>query len=172
MDDDLKRLYGRWREADESGREQDAERACRAFFDSAGRDPRVSTDFTARTRAAIAAAGARDRERARRTQQLTLLGGTAAAVLALVFGGSWALAALSRVLLGSIDLLVGLSVRIATSIHAGTDLWSIVASVGRALAAFVADPAVTAAILAMQGVAMVALLALHRLLGSDRETLK
>jgi len=43
-------------------------------------------------------------------------------------------------------------------------------SLGRAAAAFVADPKVTVAIFAIQAIAIGALIALRRLLGSDRES--
>jgi hypothetical protein len=58
----------------------------------------------------------------------------------------------------------------------GTDvrraLWSVLTGLGRATATFVADPRVTFAMVVCQAVAVAALVALHRLLGSGREWLK
>jgi hypothetical protein len=48
----------------------------------------------------------------------------------------------------------------------------VVSSLGRASAAFIADPTVTITMLAIQGIAIAALVALRRLLGSDREFLE
>ena len=55
--------------------------------------------------------------------------------------------------------------------HTGADSWNVVSNLGRAAAAFAASPSVTMVILAMQGVAFVALVALQRLLRSDTESL-
>lgn len=172
MDDDLNRRYRRWHEAEAGGRDEDADTACLAVFAAMEREPAMSADFPARTLAAIAAATAGDRRRARRTRRAMMGGGIAAATAAVYTGGGLAISAASAALVGAIDLLVNLTVRVAGGMQAGTDVWSVLAGLGRALAAFVADPAVTVAILAMQGIAMAALIALHRLLGSDRESLK
>jgi hypothetical protein len=51
-------------------------------------------------------------------------------------------------------------------------VWSLLTALGRATAAFVADPRVTIAMLVFQVVAVAALTALHRLLGPEREWLK
>jgi hypothetical protein len=48
--------------------------------------------------------------------------------------------------------------------------WPVLASLGRAAAALAADPTVTFAMIAISGVAVAALLALQRLLGSDGES--
>lgn len=172
MDDELTRRYRRWRDADERGRDDEADAACRALFAAALPEPRMSSDFASRTALAVAAARARDLTAARRTRRATIGGSLAATVAGLYAGGPWALSMLSAALVGTIDLLVGLTVQIATGMDAGGDLWSLLAGLGRAGAALVTNPAVTVAILAMQGIAMAALIALQRLLGPDRESFK
>ena len=168
----MTRRYRRWRDAEAGGRQDEADAACRAVFDDVRQDPVLPFDFTARTLAAVAEATARDRRRARQTRRTAATAGIAGAGLAVYAGGPWALGVFSTLLVHAIDLLVRLTVSLANGMEAGTDLWGVLASLGRALAAFVANPAVTVAIFAMQGIAMAALLALHRLLGSDRESLK
>jgi hypothetical protein len=98
--------------------------------------------------------------------------GVAAAAMLVYLGGPWLLAAGSWMLVGLINLLVSATVQLATSMETGVDVWAVAAGVGRALAAFVSSPSVTIAMLAMQAIAMAALIALQRLLGSDRESLK
>jgi hypothetical protein len=51
----------------------------------------------------------------------------------------------------------------------GRDAWSVLTNIGRAAAAFASDPSVSMVILALQGIAIAALVALHRLLGSETE---
>jgi len=172
MDDELTRRYRAWREAEGTGRDEEADRALAAMFEDLGRETIVSPAFTARTLAAVAAAAEADRQRARRTRRATAAGSIAAGGAALYLGGPWAVSVFSTMLVGAIDLIVRMAVALASGVETGTDVWTVLASLGRALAAFVADPAVTVAILAMQGIAMAALVALQRLLGSDRESLK
>ena len=57
-------------------------------------------------------------------------------------------------------------VKVATTASAGGDVWSIAASLGRATAAVLASPSSTTTILALQGIAVAALIA-QRLLRSD-----
>jgi hypothetical protein len=172
MTDDPTRHFRRWREADETGRDEEADAACRAMFNTIVRGSAVSPDFMARTLTSIAAATAADAARVRRTRRATIAGGVAAAGVAVYVGGGWFLSVLSAGMVGVINLLVGATVRVAAGLQAGVDVWAILASLGRAAAAIVSDPAVTIAIVGMQGVAMAALIALQRLLGSDRESLK
>ena len=172
MDDDTLWRYRRWLEADAHERDEEADAACRSVFSTGRPDPPVSSEFTARTMAAVATTTAAERRRAVRTRRAAVVGGLAAVTTGLYAGGSWALGVLSGMLVGIIDLLVALTVRLATGAHAGTDIWTVLASLGRAGAAFVSDPAVTVAMIAMQGIAMAALIVLQRLLGSDRESLK
>lgn len=172
MDEDQTWRYRRWHDAEQHGRDDDADAACRALFAAAMPGPVVSPDFAARTTAAVSAARARDVVSARRVRRATVTGSLAATGAAVYAGGPWALSMLSAMLAGAIDLLVALAVRVATGVETGGDLWTLVAGLGRATAALVSNPAVTIAMLAMQGIAMAALIALHRLLGPDRESFK
>jgi hypothetical protein len=172
MDDDLIWQYRRWSEAEDADRDDDADAACRAVFAAAVRAPAVSPDFAARTLSAVSAARARDLQSTERMRRGTIAGVLLAGAAGLYAGGTWALGALSAMLVSFIDLLVSLTVRVATGVQAGTDFWTLLAGLGRAAAAFVTEPAVTIVMLAMQGIAMVALIALRRLLGPDRESFK
>jgi hypothetical protein len=115
---------------------------------------------------------AQDVRRARRLRQAVLGGGALTAVAAAYFGGSWAIAVLSSLVIRSLNLFVGATVRIASGVQAGADAWSVLSTMGRAVGAFVSDPTVTVAILAMQGLAIAALFALQHLLGTDTEPFK
>ena len=172
MPEDLTRHLERWREADEQGREADADAACLALFEASPQDPAISTGFTARTLAAVTAAREHDRVRARRVRRATLAGVVGTSAAGLYLAGPWMLSGLSALVLGSIKVLVGVAVTIASGLQTGADLWTILATLGRAAAAFAAEPRVTVVMIAMQAVAMLALVALQRLLGSDRESLK
>jgi hypothetical protein len=80
--------------------------------------------------------------------------------------------ALSAALVAVLDLIITAVVGIATTIPAGADVWTVLSTVGRATAALLATPAVTMTILAIQGVAIAAFVALQRILRSDRELLR
>jgi hypothetical protein len=82
------------------------------------------------------------------------------------------MSAFSAVVVGALDLLVSVVVRTATTVSAGGGAWSIVTSLGRALGGVLASPSVTTTILALQGIAVAALIALQRLLRSDRESFR
>ena len=172
MNDDLNLRVRRWQDADAAGLDDDADGVCRGVFRAIERDQEVSPAFTSAALGAIAAAAAADARRARQMRRLVAIGGAALMAVGLYFAGGWLLWTISRVFLGALDLLVGVIVRVASGVHTGTDFWTLLANLGRATAAFVANPSVTVAILAMQGIAMAAIVALHRLLGSDRESLK
>jgi hypothetical protein len=172
MDEDLIRTLRRWKEADDDGLDDEADAACRALFAEAAMDRPLSLDFAARTMQAIDVAAVADRRRHRLVRKGLIGGGIAAAIGAAFFGGPWAVAAISRLTVGVLDLLLGATVRIASGVQAGADVWSLLSNVGRAVAAFVSDPSVTFVMLAMQGIAIAALFALQRLLGSDTESFK
>jgi hypothetical protein len=174
MDDDLIWNHRRWLDADESGREEDleaADAACRAVFVAVADDP-VPIGFTARTMDAIAAAAQGDARSARRTRRAAVAGGVVAAGAALYVGGAWAIGAISSLFIGGLNLFIGATVSIATGLQTGADVWSVLASLGRAGAAFVVQPGVTMTMLVLQGIALAGLVALQRLLGSERESLK
>ena len=73
-------------------------------------------------------------------------------------------------LLGALNLLVSAMVSLAGA--SDWSLWSLVGSLGRALAAIMSDADVTFIVIAMHGIAFAALIALQRLLGPDRESYK
>jgi hypothetical protein len=170
MDDNLWRIC-RWAEAEEHGRDDEADAACKAVFTALDAGP-ASASFTAATLRAIAAAGERDQRRLRRIRRATIAAGAAVTAALVYVAGPWALKAIWTGFLGLIELLVAMTVRIAVGLQTGADVWSVLAGIGRAAAALVADPAITVVILAMQAIAMAALVGLRRLLESDRESLE
>jgi hypothetical protein len=172
MNDDLHRTYRRWQDADAAGRDEDADAEFGALFQQAAVPAPVTPPFTTRTMAAVAAAGARERRRARRTRAAVLAGGLLAGAAAVYAGAGFGVSVVSTTLTGLLDLLVGAVVTMAGAAETGADLWSVLSSMGRAVAAFVADPAVTVTLFALQGIAVAALFALQRLLGSDEESLR
>ena len=171
MNDDLWRVR-RWAEAEEQGRDDEADTACKALFGALEADPAVGADFTAAALRAIAAAGERDQRRVRRIRLATIAAGAVITAGLVYVAGPWALKAIWGGFLRLIELLVAVTVRIAVGLQTGADVWTVLAGMGRAAAALVADPAITAAILAMQAFAMAALVGLRRLLESDRESLE
>lgn len=167
MDEELTRLYSRWRAADEEARDEDADAAFLALTESLPRERAVPAQFTGRTMAAIADAMAVDAGRARRTRTAAIWGGVAAGVVAAYFGAGLVLSAVFSALVATLDLMIQAVVWAATG--PDLNLWSLLNSIGRASAAFISDPKVTVAMLAIQGIAIAALVALRRLLASDRE---
>ena len=95
--------------------------------------------------------------------RLLVVGGSTAAY----FGTGWAVGLLSTVFIGLLNLLIGAVVRGVTGLQTGTDVWGVLGSLGRAAAAFAADPTVTFVIIALHAVAITALVALQRFFGSD-----
>jgi hypothetical protein len=160
--------YLRWRAADEGERDDDADRECRNLFQAVPRpEPPVSSAFTARTMAAVAAASVRDARRARRTRRAVVVAAAAGGTTAAYFGTGWLVGLLSTVFIGLLNVLIAGIVRAVTALQTGADLWAVLASIGRAAAAFAADPKVTVAIIALHAVAITALVALQRFFGSD-----
>jgi hypothetical protein len=162
--------YQRWRAADESGRDDDADVALRSLFQTVVPEPSVSAGFTARTMAAVADVAARDARRARRTRAAVVSSAVVGGLAAAYFGTGLAISIVSSMFLGLFDLLIAGTVRGASAVETGAGFWAVLASLGRAAAAFAADPKVTIAIVVVQGIAIAALVALQRLLGSDRES--
>jgi hypothetical protein len=172
MDDELTRSYRRWLEADEAGSDEEADAACRALLEGMDRPEPASLSFTARTMEAIAAEAAREVRRAKQTRQAVTAGGILGAGVLAYFGSGPALAFLSTAFVAIFNFLINLIVRSASGAQAGADVWSFLGNLGRAASAFVADPTVTVVLLALQGLAIAALVTLQRLLGSDRESFK
>ena len=162
--------YQRWRDADESGRDDDADWAFKTVFRTAVSTEPISADFTRRTMEALAVSAAREARRARYTRAAVIAATVMGIAAALYFGTGWAISFLSTVFVGFLNLVIAFIVRGAGAVETGSGFWTVMGSLGRAAAAFVADPKVTVAILAIQAVAIAALVALRRLLGSDRES--
>ena len=171
MDDQLARNYQRWQDADARGRDEEADGLFAEVFQTAVRPPQVSNEFTLRTVEAIATAAARDRVRARRVRTMLVPAAIAGLLAGLYFGAGWLGAAVSAAVVSAVNLMIGAVVAGAAAVEAGPDGWSVMTSLGRAAAATIANPAVTATNFAIQGFAITALIVLRRLLGSDRESL-
>lgn len=172
MDEDLIRSYRRWQAAEAALRDNDADAEFQSVFAAAVDPGGVSAGFTAQTMAAIAAAAVRERRRAWRLRAAMVAGGLLAGTTAAYFGAGFLVAFASAALTGLIDLAIGAVVGMAGAAQTGAGLWSVLTSVGGAAATFVADPSVTVMLLALQGIAVAALVALHRLLGLNEESLK
>jgi len=171
MDDELVRNCTRWQEAEQAGREDEADVAFRSVFAAVpGVEP--SRAFTAATLQAVTAAAERDLVRARRTRRAVFVTAALSAVVGLYFGAGLLVSLGTSAALGLFDLLVGAVVTTASAADRGTDVWSVFSALGRAFAAFIADPKVTMVLLVIQGIAAAALFALHRLLGTDVESFK
>jgi hypothetical protein len=167
---DFPESFGRWRAAEESERDDDADWAFRTVFQTAMPEQRVSPEFTTRTMMAVAAAAAGDARRARRGRAGLLTGMGVATSAAVYFGTGWAISHASAAFIGLLNMLIAAVVRGAAAFQAGASVWSVLASLGRAAAALAADPNVTFAMIAISAVAIAALLALQQLLGSDEES--
>ena len=172
MDEELFRNYDRWRRAEEDGRDEDADALFERVFGAAAAQPAVSPGFAARTMAAVQAAAARDARRARWTRRI-LLPAAAAIGAAIVYSTAGLIAtAATATIVGVLDLLIGAVVGVATGAEAGADFGTVLASLGRATMALLANPRFTMTILAIQGIALAALVTLQRLLRSDREMIR
>lgn len=172
MDEDLLRSYRRWQALEDGGAEDEADRVFQSVFSAAAEPVSASRDFTVRTMAAVAAAAARDARRARRVRVAAVAGGIAGGTAAAYFAAGLVLSAVSAIVVGLLDLLVVGVVHVASAVQSGIDVWSVAASVGSAVASMATDARVAVALVMIQGVAIVAFVALRRLLGSDVELLK
>lgn len=172
MDDQLSSGYRRWREAEAAGNDEEADAAFGKLVRAVADEEPASRAFTTRTMQAIAAEAARDAVRAARTRRAVAATSVVGLAVAGWFGASYALSAMSAMIAGLFNLLVGAVVRVAAGVHAGADVWSLLGSLGHAASAFVADPKVTVLLLVLQGLALAALVTLQRLLGSDGESWK
>jgi hypothetical protein len=172
MGDQLNRKYQRWLDAEADGRDDEADAALAAVFQSVGRDQPVSAGFTARTMEAVAVAAVRDGRRARLVRRLLVPASAVGVLVALYFGAGVIASGLSAAVVWLLNLLIGGVVAAATAAQSDPDGWSLMRSLGRASAAVIANPAVTITIFAVQGFAIAALVLLQRLLGSDRESFR
>jgi len=161
--------YGRWRAAEESERDDDADWAFQTVFQTAMPEQPVSPEFTTRTMAAVAAAAARDARRARRVRA-GVAAGTAVATMAAVYvGAGWVISLASAAFIGLLNMLIAAAIGGATAVQSDAGVWSLLTGLGRAATALAADPNVTFAMIAISAVAAAALVVLQRLLGSDGE---
>jgi hypothetical protein len=172
MNDQPSRDWRRWTEAEQAGHDDDADALFAKVFRAAPGPDLPPSRFTAATMGAIAAAAAADARRARRMRAIGFPLAIAAAIVIVYTTAGLMMSALSAVVVGALDLLVSLVVRTATPASAGGGIWSIAGSLGRAAAGVLASPSVTTTILALQGIAVAALIALQRLLRSDRESFR
>ena len=168
---DLDRKFDRWQAA-EAADDEAADAAFGELYAAALAPVPVPSAFTARTMQVVLAAAAQDAVRARRMRRILVAGSAVAAVVGLYFGAGPALSLISSVFVSLLDLVVAAVVWFASSAETRPDIWSVLASMGRAAGAFVADPKVTIVLLALQGIAVAAFIVLQRLLGSDAEYLK
>jgi hypothetical protein len=172
--DDLDRHLHRWLDADAADdaageRDDEADASFRVVYGSAMSEPAVRTEFTAATMAAVEAAAARDYKTARLTRVAAIWLGIGGGAVATYFSAGLIASAVSTVFTGLLDLVIGAIVGAATTGGSDASVWSIFGSLGRAAAAFASSPTVTITILLMQAIAIAALVALQRMLGSDME---
>jgi hypothetical protein len=172
MDDELTPGFRRWRDAEASGTDEEADTAFGTVFRSVVEEGRAPVAFTTRTMQAISTEAARDAVRAVRTRRAAIAASVVGLAAAAYFGAGYAFSAMGTMSMAIFNLLVGAVVNIAAGVQAGGDVWSLLGSLGHAASAFVADPKVTLVLLVLQGLALAALVALQRLLGSDGESWK
>jgi hypothetical protein len=172
MYEDLDLTYRRWRAAEDLGDDDEADAAFASVFEASVGSPLPSPELTARTLAALAAASTADARRARLVRTALLWAGVPAALAAAYFGAGPLLSAISALLVAVLNLSIAAVVWFANGPDIQSGFWSVLTGLGRAAGAFVSNPRVTFVMLACQAIAVVALAALHRLLGREREWLK
>ncbi len=169
MNEPLNRDYGRWLDAERQANDDEADVACRDLFEALpGRT--VPLKFSADTMARLTTAREADAARAKRARVVLLWGSLVVGPVAIYFGAGPVMSGAAALLLGTLNLLVNTTVQVATV--SDWNLWSLVGSLGRALAAIMSDADVTIVVVAMHGIAFAALAALRRLLGPDTESYK
>lgn len=172
MDDELKSRWRQWADAETSDREDEADAAFGEVWRETAREVLPAPAFTGRAMEAIAAEAVREAARAARLRRLGAAAAAVGVIAATWFGAGYAAAAARTVFVGLFNLSIGAVVTTASGVQAGAGLWSLLGSLGQAASAFVADPRVTFVLLVLQGLALAALVALQRLLGSDGESWK
>jgi hypothetical protein len=176
---DLEKRLARWHAAELDGEaapahglDDPADAAFGAVFSAGMPEVRVPSDFASETMRVVGEVAAQDVRRATRARRILGIGSAAAIAVGLYFGAGPAVSWLSVALVAALDFLVAAVVWFASSADTRPDLWSVLASVGRAAGAFVSDPKVTLVLLALQGIAIAAFVALQRLLGAGPELYK
>ena len=168
---DEQRQYQRWLDADLEGREDDADALFGTVFKGAVPAAPAPAAFTARTMAAVGEAAALDARRARTRRRVVVPVASAAALTLAYLSTGLVLSVFSTLVVNALDLLIGAVVYVATTARSGGDAWSLAGNLGKATAALLTNPSVTTTILALQGMAVAALIALQRLLRSERGSL-
>ena len=168
---DEQRQYQRWLEAELEGREDDADALFGTVFKGAVPAAPASAAFTSKTMAAVGEAVVRDARWARTRKRVVIPVASAAALALAYLSSGLVLSAFSALVVNALDLLIGAVVYVATTARSGGDAWSLAGNLGKATAALLTNPSVTTTILALQGMAVAALIALQRLLRSERGSL-
>ena len=172
MDEPLTRHLQRWRDAEDQDLDDQADALFAEVFRVSVRTETPAPRFAASTMAAVRVAVERDTARARRMRLVAVPVCVLTLAASAYFGGGLAVRVLSWMVVASLDLVIGAVVAMAASIPAGADVWTIMTTLGRAAAALLTTPAVTVTILAIQGIAIAAFVALQRILRSDGELLR
>ena len=154
---DEQRQYQRWLDAELDDREDDADALFGTVFKGAVPPAPASAAFTARTM--------------RTTRRVVIPVASAAAVTLAYLCSGLILSGFSAIVVNALDVLIGAVVYVATTTRSGGDAWSLAGNLGKATAALLTSPSVTTTILVLQGMAVAALIALQRLLRSERESL-
>jgi hypothetical protein len=166
--DDLNRAYHEWQDAEADADAESADAAFESVFRATAAAPRVTPQFITRTMTAVAAARETDGRRARRVRVAALWGGSIGVGVAAYFGAGLAVSVTVTALVATIDFVAA---AILQAVDARDwNMWSMLSTIGRALAAVISSPTVTVAIIAIQGIAVAALIALQRLLGPEAES--
>jgi hypothetical protein len=165
---DEQKTYQRWLDAELDDRDEDADALFATVFKGELPQMPVPAAFTARTLGAVAKAADRDQRRARTRRRVLVPAVSVAAVVLAYSCAGLMMSAFSAVIVKSIDLLIGAVVYVATTLRSGGDVWTLAGNLGKATAALLTNPAVTTTILALQGMAVAALVVLQRLLRSER----
>src|SRR3954447_16679564 len=142
MEDQLARLYSRGGAADDAARDEEADAAFMALTQEVIPERAVSPRFTDKTMAAIAEATAADARRIKWMRKALVVAAISGVVAACV-AAPLALSLISNGLVAGLNWIVAAIVWVAAGPHHG--LWSVVGSLGRAAAAFIAEPSVTVA---------------------------
>jgi hypothetical protein len=168
---DQQKPYQRWLDAEIEDRDDDADALFGTVFRGTLPRTQAPAAFTARTMAAVGDAAARDLRRARTRRRVLFPAASVAALVIAYLCSGLMMSAFSAVVVKSLDLLIAAVVYVATTMRSDGGVWSVAGSLGKATAAVLTNSSVTTTILALQGMAVAALIALQRLLRSDREPL-
>ena len=163
MNPDLKRELGRWIDADRSGRDDEADAAFGGVF-RAVPQPALQPGLPDRVIEALAREAA---DRARRAKTAAAVG-LAAGLALVVLAGAFLLSSGPRLFFDAVDLGVRGAVWTSESLERGL-VWAILGQIGRVMAAIIATPQVTGALIGIGMVGALALYGLQRVLSSEQE---